>query len=184
MKIDEAMKMLGCSRATAYRLRKAGKLASALKKASPKERDVPIDPYYENASAPAPVAESAAPLQESLTPRELSDTERRELEDADYAERYKKGEATDSYGNTLTGNQRFPSGKISALGPMEPAPPKQRVGCDDHMEMHGWHERFIPRVAKPWDDDCRELWSPGHIAKLREDSRNSETISAAEEAKQ
>ena len=38
--IEDAMSILGISRATAYRLKKAGKLTAAVAKASPKQPDV------------------------------------------------------------------------------------------------------------------------------------------------
>ena len=67
------------------------------------------------------------PEPETFAPRQLSSLEQKQLEDAAFASAYLRGEATDSLGNSISGNAKFPTlGKQTALGPIEPqfnAPP-------------------------------------------------------------
>ena len=68
--------------------------------------DVQIAPQY-NDPAPAP----------AFVPRQPT----RDEQDAAFAEAYLSGEVTDSCGNTIQGNDRFPTkGKVGLLGPVEP----------------------------------------------------------------
>lgn len=74
---------------------------------APIVHDVPINKQYEDEPASAP--------------RPVNSIEQRENEDAAFAQAYLRGEATDSCGNTITGNERWPTkGKVTALGPIEP----------------------------------------------------------------
>jgi len=56
---------------------------------------------------------------ETFKPRQLSSLEQKASEDAAFASAYLRGEACDSLGNTIHGNDRFPTlGKQTALGPI------------------------------------------------------------------
>jgi hypothetical protein len=113
LSIADACKLLGVSRATAYRMRKAGTLATRIAKAPRQVHDVPINAYYEgpdekSSPRPAPWGEIAPP------PQITEQIKTQEQTDRQFAERYLAGEVTDSFGN-----RHNSTSKVSALGPMQ-----------------------------------------------------------------
>jgi hypothetical protein len=113
-------------------------------------------------AAPAPaVAEVIAPEPVVTVPSRLSNIELKRQQDEVFADLFKRGEATDSAGNTINGsNAKWPTkGVPSLLGPTEPRE-RVRVSTTDHMTSPvGGGER----IENPVDSDAyRELIEPGH----------------------
>lgn len=113
-------------------------------------------------AAPAPVVTDAPVLEPIVTkPTRLSNIETKQQEDEVFADLFKRGEATDSCGNTITStNAKWPTkGVPSLLGPTEPRE-RVRVSTTDHMVSPvGGGER----IENPVDSDAyRELIEPGH----------------------
>jgi hypothetical protein len=107
---------------------------------------------------PAPVT---APEPIVTAPTRLSPIEFKWQQDVAFADLFKRGEATDSCGNTITStNAKWPTkGTPSLLGPTEPRE-RIRVSTTDHMVSPvGGGER----VENPVDSDAyQELIHPGH----------------------
>ncbi len=123
------------------------------RKASP--ADVPVNPIYEE---PSPMDERSA---SSFVPRELSPREQKQLDDSQFAEAYKSGDATDSFGN------RIGNAKVSLLGPVVESheKPARQFG-DSHMP-----EGMKAKAGTSGNDsvlasaDFEERWHPGTKAR-------------------
>lgn len=136
-------------------------LLALLSVPEPEPAPQPVQPEPESQPAPA-VEPEPAPRPESAPEPELPPIEQRALEDAEFAEAYKRGEATDSAGNTIIGsNDRFPSkGLQSLLGPVEEQPEHKPSGVS-HMDPNLVCNPDVPH--NPVDsDEFNELWHPGH----------------------
>ena len=86
-------------------------------------------------AAPAPVATPAPVLEPIVTkPTRLGNIELQRQKDEVFADLFKRGEATDSCGNTINGsNPKWPAkGVPSLLGPTEPRE-RIKVSTTDHM---------------------------------------------------
>jgi hypothetical protein len=82
---------------------------------------------------------------------------------SDFADSYKRGDATDSMGNTINGgNDRWPSkGAVTLLGPIEPMP-KVLPDTTSHMAPGTVGIAGNERVENPVDsDEFMELIHPG-----------------------
>jgi len=109
--------------------------------------DIAVAPEYDDPKSEGFVA----PCNETQPP-ELSETERKEREDREFAQAYLAREATDSCGNTVDGtNRRFPTkGSQSLLGQVESVP-TTRVQTQTHMnpELLGTSQTMQGTTVKP-----------------------------------
>ena len=191
--IPDACKLLGISRATLYRRLKAGELqctrtapngvghqsvtfspaqlGMTAEQARLGSQDVQVNPNYEEpctnfVQRPAPSADLAE-RGANFAPRDLSTIERRQLDDLEFAEQYKAGNAVDSCGNSISGNRKWPTkGVQTIIGPVEPRP-RHKPSPFAHMEPALLGDAGVP--PNPVSSDAvNELWHPGHLKRKAE----------------
>ncbi|HXJ89138.1 MAG TPA: hypothetical protein VMS18_20135 [Candidatus Binatia bacterium] len=88
----------------------------------PMQGELPLaspEPLADNLSATVPTLGETSPT---------SNVDLQLTADLAFAEKYKRGEATDSFGNSIGCNPQ-----VSALGPIEPPAPQPRILGDEHM---------------------------------------------------
>ena len=168
MNKHEAARLLGISERTLRRRYKGTRIGSG--------PFAPVEYTYADLGLPEPEPQAkvqAQPEQQPAQPKvvsvttptepepELPEVEKQTLADAEFAAAYKRGEATDSAGNTINGsNERFPSkGLQSLIGPLEEQPQHKPSGAS-HMDP----TLVADTTAEPNpvdSDDFAELWHPG-----------------------
>jgi excisionase family DNA binding protein len=175
--IKTACSLLGVSRATLYRRLHSGELQCSrtdegtafftpehlsLTEAQVTERlsqNVVIDSRYEDVGKNLPTSPQVEPT--TFSPRPLTPYEQKQLDDLEFAEKYKAGNACDSFGNSIK------NAKVSLLGPVVEAHAPARQFGDSHM-VEGLKIKTDSPPSAISSDEFQERWHPGQARRMDE----------------